>query len=138
MVRVEDANHHCENARRSGAKIVREPRDYPYGERQYNVQDFAGHHWCFSQCIAGVDPSEWGGTAGKHPYTDSMAVHLKPETESHPKNFPLAQVDPRMRSSKTMAGYSAELAQIRNPVLLAVLHGRRNPRVIAALLRGRD
>ena len=62
MVRVEDANAHFERAKRIGVKIVREPRDYPYGERQYNVEDFAGHQWCFSQSIADVDPREWGGT----------------------------------------------------------------------------
>ena len=62
MVRVEDVNAHYERAGRSGGRIVREPTDYPYGERQYNVEDFAGHHWCFSQSIADVDPREWGGT----------------------------------------------------------------------------
>jgi uncharacterized glyoxalase superfamily protein PhnB len=65
MVRVADANAHCDHARQSGAKIVREPTDYPYGERQYNVEDFAGHHWCFSQSIADIDPLEWGGTPGE-------------------------------------------------------------------------
>lgn len=64
MVRVEDVNAHYEQVRRSGAKILREPRDYPYGERQYNVEDFAAHHWCFSQSIADIDPREWGGTPG--------------------------------------------------------------------------
>jgi uncharacterized glyoxalase superfamily protein PhnB len=49
-------------ARRSGGTIIREPTDYPYGERQYNIEDFAGHHWCFSESIADVDPREWGGT----------------------------------------------------------------------------
>ena len=62
MVRVEDVDAHYERARRSGGKILREPTDFPYGERQYNVEDFAGHHWCFSQSIADVDPAEWGGT----------------------------------------------------------------------------
>ncbi len=62
MVRVENVDAHCDRARRNGAKIVREPADQPYGERQYNVEDFAGHHWCFSQSIADVDPREWGGT----------------------------------------------------------------------------
>jgi uncharacterized glyoxalase superfamily protein PhnB len=61
MVRVEDVNVHFERARRSGVTIVREPTDYPYGERQYSVEDFAGHHWCFSQSIADVDPKDWGG-----------------------------------------------------------------------------
>jgi uncharacterized glyoxalase superfamily protein PhnB len=40
----------------------REPTEYPYGERQYNVEDFAGHHWCFSESIADIDPRDWGGT----------------------------------------------------------------------------
>jgi uncharacterized glyoxalase superfamily protein PhnB len=62
MVRIEDVNTHYDRARRSGVKVVRESTDYPYGERQYNVEDFAGHHWCFSQSIADVDPREWGGT----------------------------------------------------------------------------
>ena len=65
MVRVEDVKAHYDRARRSDVRIVREPTDYPYGERQYNVEDFAGHHWCFSQSIADVDPREWGGTPGE-------------------------------------------------------------------------
>jgi uncharacterized glyoxalase superfamily protein PhnB len=65
MVRVDDARDHCERARQHGARIVREPADYPYGERQYNAIDLAGHHWTFSQSIADVDPTEWGGTPGE-------------------------------------------------------------------------
>jgi uncharacterized glyoxalase superfamily protein PhnB len=65
MVRVEDVDSHYERARRGGVRIVREPTDYPYGERQYNVEDFAGHRWCFTQSIADVDPREWGGTPGE-------------------------------------------------------------------------
>jgi uncharacterized glyoxalase superfamily protein PhnB len=64
MVRVDDVNTHYEHARQRGVHIVREPTDYPYGERQYNAEDFAGHHWCFSQSIADVDPRDWGGTPG--------------------------------------------------------------------------
>ena len=62
MVRVEDVNAHYDHTRRSSVKILREPKDYPYGERQYNAEDFAGHRWCFSQSVADVDPREWGGT----------------------------------------------------------------------------
>ena len=65
LVRVEDVDTHYEHTRRSGVKILRPPTDYPYGERQYNVEDFAGHHWCFSQSIADVDPRDWGGTPGQ-------------------------------------------------------------------------
>ncbi|HYA15929.1 MAG TPA: VOC family protein [Bryobacteraceae bacterium] len=64
MIRVADVDAHCACARRHGARIVREPQDYPYGERQHNAEDFGGHHWCFSQSIAGVDPTVWGGTPG--------------------------------------------------------------------------
>jgi uncharacterized glyoxalase superfamily protein PhnB len=64
MVRVEDVNVHYDRARRSGVKILREPTDFPYGERQYNAEDFAGHRWSFSQSIADVDPRDWGGTPG--------------------------------------------------------------------------
>jgi uncharacterized glyoxalase superfamily protein PhnB len=62
QVRVEDALAHCERARQNGARILTEPVDHMYGERQYNAEDFAGHRWDFTQTIADVDPLEWGGT----------------------------------------------------------------------------
>jgi uncharacterized glyoxalase superfamily protein PhnB len=40
---------------------VAAPADFPYGERQYTVQDPGGHIWTFSQTIADVDPAAWGG-----------------------------------------------------------------------------
>ncbi len=61
MVRVEDAHAHCERARAHGARIVEEPTDHVYGERQYVAEDHAGHHWTFSQTLADVDPADWGG-----------------------------------------------------------------------------
>jgi uncharacterized glyoxalase superfamily protein PhnB len=60
MVRVADAKAHCARAAKEGARIVNEPTDYPYGERQYSAEDFAGHEWTFSQTIADVDPATWG------------------------------------------------------------------------------
>jgi len=62
-IRVEDADAHCQRARDHGARITQEPANHPYGERQYNTVDFAGHSWTFSQSIADVSPEEWGGTA---------------------------------------------------------------------------
>ena len=59
MVRVEDARNHCDQARRSGARILVEPTDFPFGERQYNAEDFAGHRWTFTQSIADAAPEEW-------------------------------------------------------------------------------
>jgi uncharacterized glyoxalase superfamily protein PhnB len=61
MVRVEDARAHCERARAHGARILMEPTDFEYGERQYAAEDPAGHQWTFSQTLADVAPEEWGG-----------------------------------------------------------------------------
>jgi len=62
LVRVADADAHHARAAGAGAKILGEPEDYPYGERQYSALDPGGHRWTFSQSIADVDPAEWGGT----------------------------------------------------------------------------
>jgi uncharacterized glyoxalase superfamily protein PhnB len=61
VVRVEDANAHCEHARAHGAKIRMEPTDFEYGERQYEAEDPAGHRWIFSETLRDVAPEEWGG-----------------------------------------------------------------------------
>lgn len=61
LVRVDDVDAHCERARRGGAKILMEPTSFEYGERQYNAEDFAGHHWTFSESQADVAPEQWGG-----------------------------------------------------------------------------
>lgn len=61
LVRVEDARAHCEHARANGARILMEPTDFEYGERQYNAEDLAGHQWTFSETLADVAPEEWGG-----------------------------------------------------------------------------
>jgi hypothetical protein len=61
MLRVEEIDQHCQRAVDAGAKIVRPLEDYPYGERQYAVEDPAGNLWKFSQTLADVDPAEWGG-----------------------------------------------------------------------------
>jgi uncharacterized glyoxalase superfamily protein PhnB len=63
MVRVEDANAHHERAKAHGARIVMEPTDFEYGERQYTAEDPAGHQWTFSETLADVAPEEWGGTS---------------------------------------------------------------------------
>jgi uncharacterized glyoxalase superfamily protein PhnB len=61
MVRVEDAQAHCERARAHGARILMEPTDFEYGERQYSAEDPFGHQWTFTQTLADVVPEEWGG-----------------------------------------------------------------------------
>ncbi len=62
-VRVEDADAHCSRARLHGARITEGPVTHPYGERQYNAEDFAGYSWKFSQSVADVLPEDWGGTS---------------------------------------------------------------------------
>jgi uncharacterized glyoxalase superfamily protein PhnB len=61
MVRVEDVQAHCDRAKAHGAKIIDELRDFPYGERVYSAQDFAGHQWTFTETLKDVAPEEWGG-----------------------------------------------------------------------------
>jgi uncharacterized glyoxalase superfamily protein PhnB len=62
LVRVDDIDNHYEHTKQSGARIVSPPANYPYGERQYTVEDLGGHRWTFSQTITDVDPWAWGGT----------------------------------------------------------------------------
>jgi uncharacterized protein (DUF952 family)/uncharacterized glyoxalase superfamily protein PhnB len=64
MVRVLDVDAHHAHAVPHGATILDPPKEYPYGERQYEAEDLAGHHWCFTESIADVAPEDWGGTSG--------------------------------------------------------------------------
>lgn len=59
VVRVPDARSHCSRARSRGARILMEPTDFEYGERQYEAEDPFGHRWTFSQTLADMDPAEW-------------------------------------------------------------------------------
>jgi uncharacterized glyoxalase superfamily protein PhnB len=70
VVRVDDARAHCEHARAHGAIIHMEPTDFEYGERQYEAEDHAGHHWTFSETLRDVQPEEWGGTSKGAPWGD--------------------------------------------------------------------
>jgi uncharacterized glyoxalase superfamily protein PhnB len=75
LVRVDDAAAHCERARSRGARIMMQPTDFEYGERQYTAEDPAGHHWTFSETLADVAPDSWGGGArriGVAPGRDGM------------------------------------------------------------------
>ena len=65
LIRVPDADAHHANAVAHGARIMRPPHDYLFGERQYTAADFIGRSWTFTQSIADVDPRDWGGVPGK-------------------------------------------------------------------------
>jgi uncharacterized glyoxalase superfamily protein PhnB len=60
-VRVADVDAQIERARAYGARIVQEPEEYEYGEREATVEDLAGHRWQFTQTMRDVAPEEWGG-----------------------------------------------------------------------------
>jgi uncharacterized glyoxalase superfamily protein PhnB len=64
-VPVEDADAHCERARRFGARILSPPNTCAFGERQYSVEDPEGYRWTFSQSVADVSPEEWGAIVAK-------------------------------------------------------------------------
>jgi uncharacterized glyoxalase superfamily protein PhnB len=53
-VYVDDADAHCERARKAGATIANEPKTTDYGsgywvDRGYEAIDLEGHHWYFVQ-----------------------------------------------------------------------------------------
>jgi uncharacterized glyoxalase superfamily protein PhnB len=60
-VRVADAQAHCTRARQNGARIIMEPTDFEFGERQYTAEDLAAHQWTFSETLTDVAPEQWGG-----------------------------------------------------------------------------
>ena len=64
-VHIPDVDSHFEHARECGARIVNEPRDMPFGERQYTVADPWGHRWTFSQSVADVPLEAWGATPAR-------------------------------------------------------------------------
>lgn len=68
MIRLTNiADHYADSVRR-GVKIINPLADYPYGERQYTAEDFAGHYWTFSETIEDVNPRDWGGiVSNKNP-----------------------------------------------------------------------
>ncbi|HEY8133100.1 MAG TPA: VOC family protein [Thermoanaerobaculia bacterium] len=50
-VNVEDVDAHFERARKSGATIIEEPGNTPYGDRRYGAADPEGHEWYFAQHV---------------------------------------------------------------------------------------
>jgi len=63
LVYVRDVDQHCRLAKENGATILSEPRDKPWGLRQYVVADPEGHLWEFTQHVRDVAPEAWGATA---------------------------------------------------------------------------
>jgi len=60
-VRVADVDAAFERARAHGARVLQEPTEFEYGERECTVEDLARHRWQFTQTMRDVAPEEWGG-----------------------------------------------------------------------------
>jgi uncharacterized glyoxalase superfamily protein PhnB len=60
IVTVDNVDSHYLRALASGALIIAEPEDKPWGLRQYTAEDLDGHLWEFSQYLRHVPPTEWG------------------------------------------------------------------------------
>jgi uncharacterized glyoxalase superfamily protein PhnB len=52
-------------AKSVGAKITEDLNETAYGELQYGVEDFVGHHWLFSQHARDVSPEECGARVAR-------------------------------------------------------------------------
>lgn len=61
MMHVEDVDSHYARAKEAGTRILNPPTGYSFGKRQYTAEDIGCHRWTFSQSIADVDPTTWGG-----------------------------------------------------------------------------
>jgi uncharacterized glyoxalase superfamily protein PhnB/predicted enzyme related to lactoylglutathione lyase len=75
---VEDVDAHFENTKAAGAKIVEDLQETVYGERQYGVQDFAGHFWLFSRHARDLSPEDWGATLAEGKPKGRLALLGRP------------------------------------------------------------
>jgi uncharacterized glyoxalase superfamily protein PhnB len=48
-------------AKAAGARVLAEPEDQMFGERQCSFLDPWGHPWTLSETIFDSDPADWGG-----------------------------------------------------------------------------
>ncbi|RNL84021.1 VOC family protein [Halostreptopolyspora alba] len=55
MVYVDDVDAHFDRAKSAGATIWYEPRDMPYGQREYGVRDPENGFWCFGTLLPDTD-----------------------------------------------------------------------------------
>jgi uncharacterized glyoxalase superfamily protein PhnB len=64
-IRIENIDAHYQHCVECEAHILHPPETYPFGERQYTVEDLEGRHWTFTESVADVAPEEWGGKSAK-------------------------------------------------------------------------
>ncbi len=61
MLRVTDLDGLFARAKTAGARVLTEPEDHMYGERQCSFLDPWGHAWTLSETVFDSDPADWGG-----------------------------------------------------------------------------
>ncbi len=61
MLRVTGIDLLFGRAKAAGARVLAEPADHMYGERQCSFLDPWGHPWTLSETIFDSDPAGWGG-----------------------------------------------------------------------------
>ncbi|HKV09776.1 MAG TPA: VOC family protein [Thermoanaerobaculia bacterium] len=61
MLRVTAIDTIFERAKAAGARVLAEPADHMYGERQGSLLDPWGRPWTLSETIFDSDPADWGG-----------------------------------------------------------------------------
>ena len=70
---VEEIDSHFAHSKEAGARIVEDLHETVYGELQYGVQDYEGHHWLFSRHARDLSPDEWGATVKEsYSYLESL------------------------------------------------------------------
>jgi uncharacterized glyoxalase superfamily protein PhnB len=60
-LRVTGIDELFERAKAAGARVLAEPADHMYGERQCSFVDPWGRPWTLSETIFDSDPADWGG-----------------------------------------------------------------------------
>ena len=61
MLRVTEIDALFRRAKAAGARVLAEPADHMYGERQCSLLDPWGRPWTISETIFDSDPADWGG-----------------------------------------------------------------------------
>lgn len=61
MLRVTGIDALFERARAAGARVLAEPANHMYGERQCSFLDPWGRPWTLSETVFDSDPADWGG-----------------------------------------------------------------------------
>ena len=61
MLRVTGLDEIFDRVKKTGARVLAEPQDHMYGERQCSFLDPWGRPWTLSETIFDSDPVDWGG-----------------------------------------------------------------------------